>query len=86
MLRIVVVRVKPQATTKASLPDELIVRNTLDECDESTVGVVPPSKYLRKGQRLILFRCKSVKRINATVGDGISWSLCSREDARQVFK
>jgi len=44
-----VVRVESQSTTEASLPDELILRDTLDECDESAVGVVPLSKYLGKG-------------------------------------
>ena len=44
-----VVRIESQATTEAGLPDELILWNTLDECDESAVGVVPLSKYLRKG-------------------------------------
>jgi hypothetical protein len=86
MLRIVVVRVEPQATTKASLPIELILRNTLDECDESAVGVVPLSKYLRKGHLPIPFRCPGVKRINPTVHDGVSRSLFPREDEGQMLK
>jgi len=86
VLRVVVVRVEPQATTEASLPDELILWNTLDECDESAVGVVPLSKYFRKGQLPIPFRCLSVKRINATVHDGVSWSLFPCEDERQMLK
>ena len=49
VLRVMVVRIESQATTEAGLPDELILWNTLDECDESAVGVVPLSKYLRKG-------------------------------------
>ena len=53
MLRVVVVCVEPQATTEASLPDELILWNTLDECDESAVGVVPLSKYLRKSYNFV---------------------------------
>jgi hypothetical protein len=81
----VVVRIQTQTTTEASLPDELILWNTLDEVDESTVSVVPLSKYLRKGQLPIPFRCLSIKHINATVHNGVSWSLFPREDERQML-
>jgi hypothetical protein len=62
-----VVRVEPQTTTEAILSDELILWNILDKVNESTVSVVTLSKYLRKGQIPIPFRCHSIKCINATV-------------------
>jgi hypothetical protein len=84
MLRVMTVRVKPQAVTEARFPEELIFRRILDEVDEPVVGVVLLPQHLGERQVPLPFRHPGVEGIDAAVGDGIPRWLSTVEDERKV--
>ncbi len=84
VLRVMAVRVKPQASPEACFPRELFFRHALEIVDKPAVGVVPLSHHLGEGHALLLLSPLGVESIDAAVCGGISRRLPAVEDVRQM--
>src|SRR5438128_8715839 len=84
VLRVVAVRIEPQATTEAALAAELIFGRPLNEVDEPAMGPVQLPSHLGERQARFLLHHAGVEGIDAAVPDGVPRWRAALENERQV--
>src|SRR5439155_18172932 len=84
VLRVVAVRIEPEATTEARLAAELTFGRPLDEVDEPAMGRVQLPSHRGERQARFLLRHAGVEGIDAAVPDGVPRWPAALENERQV--
>src|SRR5207237_175675 len=82
VLRVMAVRVEPQATTEARLAPPLIFGRSLDEVDEPAMGLVELPSHGGERQTRLLLGHPGVEDIDAPVPDGVPRWRAALEDER----
>ncbi len=78
------VRIKPETTTEACFPDELIFWRTLNKVDEAAVGVVPLPQHFGEPQIPPPLRHQGVEGVDSSISDGIARWRSAPKDERQM--